>query len=51
MMKAIKQLENGKAAGLDKIPTTLVQDATEFISLIMINDDFQYIIEFRCLPR
>ena len=33
MLKAIKQLKNGKAAGPDK------------------NDDFQCIIEIRCLPR
>ena len=38
MLKAIKQLKNGKAAGPDKIPTTLVKDAAEFISqpLMMI---------------
>ena len=38
MLQAIKQLKNGKAAGPDKIPTTLVKDAAEFISqpLMMI---------------
>ena len=38
MLKAIKQLKNGEAAGPDKIPTTLVKDAAEFISqpLMMI---------------
>ena len=38
MLKAIKQLKNGKAAGPDEILTTLVKDAAEFISqpLMMI---------------
>ena len=38
MLKAIKQLKNGKAADPDKIPTILVKDAAEFISqpLMMI---------------
>ena len=38
MLKTIKQLKNGKAPGPDRIPTTLVKDAAEFISqpLMMI---------------
>ena len=32
MLKAMKQLKNGKAAGPDKIPTTLDKDAAEVIS-------------------
>ena len=37
-LTAIKQLKNGKASGPDKIPTTLVKDAAEYISqaLMMI---------------
>ena len=31
-LKSLKQLKNGKACGPDKIPTTLVNDATNFIS-------------------
>ena len=32
MLKAIKQLKNGKAAVPDKIPATLIKDAADFIS-------------------
>ena len=32
VLKSLKQLKNGKACGPDKIPTTLVKDAANFIS-------------------
>ena len=32
VLKGLKQLKNGKACGPDKIPTTLVKDAANFIS-------------------
>ena len=56
VLKAIKQLKNGKAAVSDKMPTTLVKDAEEFISqLVQFLRQGQGIIktitgEFRCYP-
>ena len=32
VLKGLKELKNGKACGPDKIPTTLVKDAANFIS-------------------
>ena len=48
-LKTIKQLKNGKPSDPDKIPTTLVKDAAEFISqpLMMI---FNTSLKFDTFP-